>query len=165
MTEAIRFRLAEEKDAALVYHFIRALAEYEHLSDQVAVTEADIREHVFQKQRAQALIGEVEGKAVGFALFFFNYSTFVGRPGLYVEDLFVYPEYRGRGYGKAFFQEMAKIAQEKKCGRMEWSCLDWNQPSIAFYRSLGAVPMEEWTVFRLTEDAFGRLAEENASQA
>ena len=154
----LEFRWAEEKDTALILHFIRALAAYEKLSDQVVATEELLREWIFEKKKAEVLFPMEEGEEVGFALFFHNFSTFLGRAGLYLEDLYISPEYRGKGYGKATLQKLAQIAVERGCGRLEWSCLDWNKPSIDFYLSLGAVPMEEWTVYRLTGDTLTQMA-------
>lgn len=153
-----RFRYATEKDAELILFFIRELAAYEHLLQEVVATEATLREWLFEKQKAEVIFALENGKEVGFALFFHNFSTFLGRAGIYLEDLYVLPEYRGRGYGKALMRELAQIAVERGCGRFEWWCLDWNQPSIDFYKSLGAVPMEDWTVFRVTGDALTELA-------
>ena len=154
----LEFRWAEEKDAALILHFIRALAAYEKLSDQVVATEPLLREWIFEQKKAEVLFPLEDGVEVGFALFFHNFSTFLGRAGLYLEDLYISPEYRGKGYGKATLQKLAQIAVERGCGRLEWSCLDWNQPSIDFYLSLGAVPMEEWTVYRLTGETLTQMA-------
>ena len=154
----LEFRWAEEKDAALILRFIRALAAYEKLSDQVVATEELLREWIFEKKKAEVLFPLENGVEVGFALFFHNFSTFLGRAGLYLEDLYISPEYRGKGYGKATLQRLAQIAVERGCGRLEWSCLDWNQPSIDFYLSLGAVPMEEWTVYRLTGETLTQMA-------
>ena len=154
----LKFRWAEEKDAALILHFIRALAAYEKLSDQVVATEELLREWIFEKGKAEVLFPVENGVEVGFALFFHNFSTFLGRAGLYLEDLYISPEYRGKGYGKATLQKLAQIAVERGCGRLEWSCLDWNKPSIDFYLSLGAVPMEEWTVYRLTGETLTQMA-------
>lgn len=154
-------RFAEAEDAPLILKFIRGLAEYEKLSDEVTATEELLRETLFGSRRvAEILIGDYNGDAVGFALFFHNYSTFLGRPGIYLEDLFVKPEMRGRGFGKALLAYLAKLATERKCGRVEWSVLDWNTPSIRFYKKLGTVAMDDWTVFRLTGEALTRLAEE-----
>lgn len=154
----LAFRWAEEKDAALILHFIRALAAYEKLSDQVVATEELLREWIFEKKKAEVLFPLEDGKEVGFALFFHNFSTFLGRAGLYLEDLYISPEYRGKGYGKATLQKLAQIAVTRGCGRLEWSCLDWNKPGIDFYLSLGAVPMEEWTVYRLSGDTLTQMA-------
>lgn len=156
----VEFRWAEEKDTALILGFIRELAAYEKLSDQVVATEALLREWIFEKKKAEVLFPLEDGVEVGFALFFHNFSTFLGRAGLYLEDLYISPEYRGRGYGRATLQKLAQLAVERGCGRLEWSCLDWNKPSIDFYLSLGAVPMEEWTVYRLTGDTLQQLAEQ-----
>ena len=157
--EPITIRRAEEKDAALILHFIRQLAIYEKMEDQVVATEELLKEWIFEKQAAEVLFAVAEGQEVGFALFFHNYSTFLGRAGIYLEDLFVMPAHRGKGYGKALLKKLASIAVERGCGRLEWNCLDWNQPSIDFYRSLGAVPMDDWTVYRVTGDTLRALAE------
>lgn len=150
------FRNATKDDCALILSFIKALAEYEKMSDDVVATEELLREWIFEKQKAEVIFALEDGREVGFALFFHNFSTFVGRAGIYLEDLFVLPEYRKRGHGKALILELARIAVERKCGRMEWSCLDWNQPSIDFYLSLGAKPMNEWTTYRLSGDALDK---------
>ena len=146
------FRFATAADCPRILDFIRGLAEYEKMSDQVVATEELLREWIFDKQKAEVIFACDEGSEVGFALFFHNFSTFLGRAGIYLEDLFVLPEYRGKGYGKGLLQKLAQITMERGCGRLEWWCLDWNQPSIQFYRSLGAEPMEEWTTYRLTGD-------------
>ncbi len=158
-----RFRFAREGDVPLILDFIRRLAAYEHMEDQVTATEELLREGIFEKKKAEVLFALEDGRPVGFALFFHNFSTFLGRAGLYLEDLFVLPEYRGRGYGKALLRRLAAIAAERGCGRLEWWCLDWNRPSIDFYLSLGAVPMDEWTVYRLTGDTLDRLGREGRS--
>lgn len=150
------FRNATKDDCGLILSFIKALAEYEKMSDDVVATEDLLREWIFEKQKAEVIFALEDGREVGFALFFHNFSTFVGRAGIYLEDLFVLPEYRKRGHGKALILELARIAVERKCGRMEWSCLDWNQPSIDFYLSLGAKPMNEWTTYRLSGDALDK---------
>ena len=153
------FRPAVPGDEELILTFIRALADYEHMSDQVVATPELLREWIFEKKKAEVIFAETGGKAVGFALFFHNFSTFLGRAGVYLEDLFVLPEERGKGCGKALLKELARITLERGCGRLEWSCLDWNQPSIDFYtRKMHAVPMDEWTVYRLT----GEMLEEAA---
>jgi GNAT superfamily N-acetyltransferase len=152
-------RAAAEHDVPLILQFIRDLAEYERLSHKVIATEEALRASLFGSRRyAEVIIGEEDGAAVGFALFFHNYSTFLAQPGIYLEDLFVKPEARGRGYGKALLARLAQIAVERGCGRVEWAVLDWNAPSIAFYKALGALPMDDWTVFRLTGDALVTLA-------
>ena len=146
----INYRYATEQDVPLILYFIRSLAEYEHMADEVVATEALLQEWIFEKRKAEVIFALEGGKETGFALFFHNFSTFLGRAGIYLEDLFVLPEYRGKGYGKGLIQTLARIVVERGCGRLEWWCLDWNTPSIEFYRSLGAVPMDEWTVYRIT---------------
>ncbi len=153
------FRFAAEQDAALILDFIKDLAEYEKMSDLVVADEALLCEWIFEKKKAEVIFAMENGKEVGFALFFHNFSTFLGRAGIYLEDLFVKPEYRGRGHGKALIKELARIAVERGCGRLEWCCLDWNRPSIDFYLSLGASPLDEWTTYRLTGDSLRTLAE------
>lgn len=152
------FRSAVPGDEELILSFIRALAEYEHMADQVVATPEILREWIFEKKKAEVIFAIHEGKAVGFALFFHNFSTFLGRAGVYLEDLFVLPEERGHGYGKALLKHLAHIAVERGCGRLEWSCLDWNQPSIDFYLSLGATPMSGWTGYRLTGETLANVA-------
>lgn len=144
-------RTAQPSDSQTIFNLIYKLAVYEKLENDVVTSPEELREQIFEKKYAEVLIAEEDGNPVGFALYFFNFSTFLGKPGLYLEDVFVEPDCRGKGYGKALLVELAKIAKEKDCGRMEWSVLDWNTPSIEFYKSLGAKPMDEWTVFRLTE--------------
>jgi GNAT superfamily N-acetyltransferase len=151
-------RFAEEKDGPLILQFIRALAEYEELLDQVEAEEKSLGKYMFEDHRAEALICEYDGTPAGFALFFHNFSTFLGRPGIFIEDLFVKPEFRGRGLGKLLLSVTAKIALERNCGRLEWACLNWNEPSIAFYQSQGARPLSEWTTYRLTGDGIEKLA-------
>lgn len=153
----ITFRMAQPKDTALILHFIRELAVYEKMEDQVVATEELLTEWLFEKQKAEVVIGEAEGKPVGFALFFHNFSTFLGRAGIYLEDLFVEPSERGKGYGKALLTHLAQIAVERGCGRLEWSCLDWNQPSIDFYLSMGAERMDDWTTYRLTGEKLDKM--------
>ena len=155
-----KFRFATEQDTALILYFIKALAEYEKMSDQVVATEALLGEWIFEKKKAEVIFAIDNGKEVGFALFFHNFSTFLGRSGIYLEDLFVIPEYRGKGHGKALIRELARITVERGCGRLEWCCLDWNKPSIDFYLSLGAKPMDEWTIYRLTGDELKEFANE-----
>lgn len=159
----LNIRSATEADTPLIFEFIRGLAEYERLADRVVVTEAVLRESLFgRRQYAEVLIAEADGDPAGFALFFHNFSTFIGRPGIYLEDLFVKPEYRGNGYGKALLVRLAAIARERNCGRVEWAVLNWNKPAIDFYESIGAVPMTEWTVYRLTGEALEKLAAQEA---
>ena len=152
------FRTACRKDSALILDFILSLAEYEHMVNEVVATVELLDEWLFDKQKAEVIFVCEDGIEVGFALFFHNFSTFLGRAGIYLEDLFVKPEYRGRGYGKALLKKLAKIAVERGCGRLEWWCLDWNKPSIDFYRSMGAVPMDEWTTFRIAGETLTKLA-------
>ena len=154
-------RQAERKDCALILSFIKALADYENMSDEVVADEALLEEWIFDKQKAEVIFAVENGKEVGFALFFHNFSTFLGRAGIYLEDLFVLPEYRGNGYGKALLKSLAAITVERGCGRLEWSCLDWNQPSIDFYLSLGAKRMDDWTMYRMTGEVLEKFAEKN----
>ena len=153
-------RFATEKDTALILEFIKGLAEYEKMSDQVVANEELLREWIFEKKKAEVIFALENGKEVGFALFFHNFSTFLGRAGIYLEDLFVMPEYRGRGHGKGLIRELARITVERGCGRLEWCCLDWNKPSIDFYLSLGACPLDEWTTYRLTGDRLKSFAQD-----
>ncbi|MEY8389006.1 GNAT family N-acetyltransferase [Oscillospiraceae bacterium 38-13] len=159
MESGLTFRYAERKDTALILKFIKALAEYEKMLDEVIADEATLEEWIFNQQRAEVIFAMADGKEVGFALFFHNFSTFLGRAGIYLEDLFVAPEYRGKGYGKALLKKLASIVVERKCGRLEWCCLDWNQPSIDFYLSLGAKPMSDWTVYRISGDTLLELGQ------
>jgi GNAT superfamily N-acetyltransferase len=154
----LTFRKAEEKDTALILTFIRALAAYEKMSDDVVATEALLKEWLFDRKIAEVIFAAADGTEVGFALFFHNFSTFLGRAGIYLEDLYVLPEFRGRGYGRAILRELARIAVKRGCGRLEWACLDWNAPSIAFYLSLGAERLDDWTVYRLSGDTLSGLA-------
>lgn len=156
------FRGACPEDTALILRFIRELAAYEQLEDQVVADEETLRRWIFEKKGAEVLFVLEDGREVGFALYFHNFSTFLGRSGVYLEDLFVLPEYRGRGYGKALLCRLASIAKEEGCGRLEWWCLDWNKPSIDFYKSMGAEPMEDWTVYRVAGETLDKLAEEAA---
>jgi GNAT superfamily N-acetyltransferase len=151
-------RPAKPNEAGLILDFIKQLAEYEKCSDEVVAEEATIYHSIFVEKAAEVVFAEEDGVVIGFALFFHNFSTFVGRKGLYLEDLFIIPEKRGLGYGKTILKYLADIAVERNCGRMEWICLDWNAPSLAFYRSIGAVPMDEWTVQRMTEGVMKRIA-------
>ena len=155
----MEIRYAERKDTAIILNFIKDLASYENMLDQVVATETLLEEWLFDKKAAEVIFALEDGKEVGFALFFHNFSTFLGRAGIYLEDLFVLPEYRGRGYGKGLLRKLAQIALERGCGRLEWACLDWNKPSIDFYLSLGAQPMDEWTTYRLTGDTLRKMAE------
>ena len=156
-TEALTFRSAQREDTPLILDFIKALARYEKMEDEVIATPALLEAWLFDKQKAEVIFAVAAGKEVGFALFFHNFSTFLGRAGIYLEDLFVLPAYRGRGYGKAILQRLAQIAVERDCGRLEWWCRDWNQPSIDFYLSLGAEPMRDWTVYRIAGETLKEL--------
>lgn len=156
--EHLTVRYAQESDTPQILHFIRELATYENMLDEVVATEELLREWIFEKQKSKVILALEDGEPVGFALFFHNFSTFLGRAGIYLEDLFVKPEHRGKGYGKALLQKLAQIAVEQGCGRLEWSCLDWNKPSINFYLSLNATPMDQWTVYRLTGDTLHKMA-------
>lgn len=161
----LNLRNATEADVPLILQFIRDLAEYERLLDVCVATEESVRETLFgERPYAEVIIAEWNGAPAGFALFFHNYSTFLARPGIYLEDLFVRPELRGHGIGKALLARLASLAVERKCGRFEWAVLNWNEPAIGFYRSLGAVPQTEWTVYRVTGDALERLAQADAAK-
>lgn len=155
----ITFRYSSEKDVSTILGFIKELADYEKLSHEVVATEELLYDWLFIRKKAEVIIGEAEGETVGYALFFHNFSTFLGKAGIYLEDLYVSPRFRGKGYGKAFLKNLAKITLERECGRLEWSCLDWNKPSIDFYLSLDAKPLDEWTMYRLTGSALKNAAD------
>lgn len=155
----ITFRYADRQDLGLILEYIKELAEYEKLQDEVVATEEILEEWIFNQKKAEVILAQADGKEAGFILFFHNFSTFLGRAGIYLEDLFVRSEYRGSGVGKALLKKLGAVTVERGCGRLEWSCLDWNQKSIDFYRSMGAVPMDEWTVYRVTGDSLKQLAE------
>lgn len=157
--KTLKFRYAEKKDTALILKFIKDLARYEKLENEVVATESLLEEWLFEKNKAEVIFALADKQEIGFALFFHNFSTFLGRAGIYLEDLYVLPEYRGCRYGKDILQKLATIAVERGCGRLEWWCLDWNQPSIDFYLSLGAEPMDEWTVYRIAGDTLKKLAD------
>ena len=157
--EEKQFRFANENDLSLILEFIRELAEYEKMLDEVIANEELLDEWIFDKKIAEVIFVLENEKEVGFALFFHNFSTFLGKAGIYLEDLYVKPQYRGKGYGKALIKKLASIAVERGCGRLEWWCLDWNKPSIDFYLSLGAEPMSDWTVFRVAGSTLENLAE------
>ena len=159
MSDVLDFRYAERKDAGLILKFIKDLAKYEKMENEVIATEALLKEWIFDKQKAEVIFALKDGKEVGFALFFHNFSTFLGRAGIYLEDLYVMPKHRGFGYGRAILRKLAQIAVERGCGRLEWWCLDWNKPSIDFYLSLGAEPMSDWTTYRIAGDTLNKLAE------
>lgn len=155
---SLTFRSAQRCDTPLILQFIKELAEYEHMLDEVVADEATLEAWIFDKQKAEVIFAVEDGTEVGFALYFHNFSTFLGRAGIYLEDLYVRPEHRGKGYGKSILKRLAAIAVERGCGRLEWWCLDWNKPSIDFYLSLGAQPMSDWTVYRITGDTLTELA-------
>lgn len=161
MQNQLTFRYAERKDIPLILQFIKDLAAYEKMLDEVIADEPTLEEWIFERQKAEVIFALENDQEVGFALFFHNFSTFLGRAGLYLEDLFVKPAFRGKGYGKQILKKLAAIAVERKCGRLEWWCLDWNQPSIDFYLSLGAESMSDWTVYRITGDTLQTLAQES----
>ncbi|WP_458405662.1 N-acetyltransferase family protein [Methanobrevibacter sp.] len=154
-----QFRFADEKDLSLILDFIKELADYENMLDEVVATEDLLHEWIFNKKVAEVIFVLEDNLEVGFALFFHNFSTFLGKAGIYLEDLYVKPEYRGKGYGKGLIKKLASIAVERDCGRLEWWCLDWNTPSIDFYLSLGAEAMDDWTVYRIAGDTLKKLAE------
>ena len=158
MSEKFTFRYAKRDDISLILQFIKDLAAYEKMINEVVADEKTLEEWIFDKQKAEVIFAVVDDEEIGFALFFYNFSTFLGRAGIYLEDLFVKPEYRGKGYGKAILKRLAAIAVERGCGRLEWWCLDWNKPGIDFYLSLGAEPMDDWTVYRITGDTLSNLA-------
>ncbi|EUJ37122.1 GNAT family N-acetyltransferase [Brochothrix campestris] len=155
----ITFRMATRADVPLILDFIKGLAAYEKMSDEVVATESLLTEWLFDKQAAEVLIGEYEHEAVGFALFFYSFSTFLGKAGIYLEDLYVLPEHRGKKFGKKFIQRLAQITVERDCGRLEWCCLDWNEPSIAFYLAMGAEQMNDWTTYRLSGERLQQLGQ------
>lgn len=159
MDSGINFRYAGRNDVPLILRFVKELAEYEKLQDEVVADEKTLEEWLFDRQKAEVIFALEDGKEVGYALFFHNFSTFLGRAGIYLEDLYIQPEYRGKGHGKGLLKKLASIAVERGCGRLEWSCLDWNRPSIDFYLSLGAQPMSDWTVYRLAGSTLTELAE------
>lgn len=153
------FRFADENDVGKILYFIKELASYEKMENEVVATEENLKHWIFDEKKAEVIFALDGEKEIGFALFFHNFSTFLGRAGIYLEDLYVLPEYRGKGFGKSLLTQLAKIAVERGCGRLEWWCLNWNSPSIDFYISLGAEPMNDWTVYRITGDTLNRLAE------
>ncbi len=155
----MNFRYAKKEDSEKILYFIKQLAIYEKMENEVIATNELLEEWIFEKKKAEVIFALEDNKEVGFALFFHNFSTFLGRSGIYLEDLFVLPECRGKGYGKGLLKELAKIAVERGCGRLEWCCLDWNKPSIDFYLSLNATPLDDWTTYRLTGDSLKKMAE------
>lgn len=159
MDSGINFRYAGRNDVPLILRFVKELADYEKLQDEVVADEKTLEEWLFDRQKAEVIFALEDGKEVGYALFFHNFSTFLGRAGIYLEDLYIQPASRGKGHGKGLLKKLASIAVERGCGRLEWSCLDWNRPSIDFYLSLGAQPMSDWTVYRLAGSTLTELAE------
>ena len=160
MSGTLSFRTAQRKDIPLILQFIKESADYEKMLDEVVADEDTLETWIFDRQKAEVIFPLVDENEIGFALFFHNFSTFLGRAGIYLEDLYIRPEFRGRGYGKATLKKLASIAVERGCGRLEWWCLDWNKPSIDFYLSLGAQPMSDWTVYRIAGDTLTQLAQE-----
>jgi GNAT superfamily N-acetyltransferase len=158
--EKFKIRFAEEKDTKLILDFIKELADYEKLLNEVVATEEILFDSLFVRKKAEVIIGEYAGEAVGFALFFYNFSTFLGKEGIYLEDLYIKPEMRGKGLGKIMLSFLGRLAVERNCGRLEWWCIDWNKPSIKFYKEMGAKPMDEWTVYRVDDAALKNLANE-----
>jgi GNAT superfamily N-acetyltransferase len=155
-----KIRFAEKEDTKLILNFIKELADYEKLLNEVVATEEILYDSLFVRKKAEVVIGEYEGKPVGFALFFHNFSTFLGKPGIYLEDLYIKPEMRGKGIGKNMLSFLGKLAVERDCGRLEWWCIDWNEPSIKFYKGMGAKSMDEWTVYRVYDASLSNLANE-----
>ncbi|OPX48764.1 GNAT family N-acetyltransferase [Clostridium thermobutyricum] len=155
----LKLKRAKIEDTGLILDLIKEIATYEKMLDQVVATEESLKESIFNKKEAEVLFVELNKEVIGYVLYFFNYSTFIGRGGFYLEDIYIKEQYRKNGYGKAIFKVLGKIAYENGCERMEWACLNWNKPSIEFYKSLGAVGMDEWTVYRLTRDKIKALAE------
>ena len=155
----LKLKRAKIEDTGLILDLIKEIAIYEKMLDQVVATEESLKESIFNKKEAEVLLVELNKEVIGYVLYFFNYSTFIGRGGFYLEDIYIKEQYRKNGYGKAIFKVLGKIAYENGCERMEWACLNWNKPSIEFYKSLGAVGMDEWTVYRLTRDKIKALAE------
>ncbi len=158
--EDFTIRFAGEKDTGTIFEMVKELAEYEKLLDKLEATKDLIAESLFQRKVAEALIGEYKEKTVCYAIFFHNFSSFVGRPGIFIEDIYVKPKMRGKGFGKAIFSFIAKLAVERICGRLEWTCLDWNEPSIAFYKKMGATAMDEWTIYRVAGKKLQKMASE-----
>lgn len=161
---SLTFRNAERGDTELILRFIRELAEYEEMTDEVVADEATLEQWIFDREKAEVIFAVENGEEVGFALFFHNFSTFLGRAGIYLEDLYVKPEYRGRGIGKAVLKKLASIAVERGCGRLEWWCLDRNRPAVDFYLSMGAVPMNDWTVYRIAGDTLTGLGTADSAE-
>lgn len=159
----MEFTFARREDTPVILQFIRELADYEKMLDQVVADIPTLEHWLFDLKKAEVIFAVEGGEKVGFALFFHNFSTFLGRAGIYLEDLYVRPEHRGKGYGKALLTELARIAVQRGCGRLEWWCLDWNKPSIEFYKSMGAVPMDDWTVYRIAGETLQKLGTSGAN--
>lgn len=162
--DKLTFRYATKEDIPLIMYFIKELAIYEKMEDEVVANEQLLSQWLFDKQKAEVIFSVLDNKEIGFALFFHNFSTFLGRAGIYLEDLFVLPQFRGYGYGKSILYKLANIAVERGCGRLEWWCLNWNKPSIDFYLSLDAEPMDEWTVYRIAGDTLDKMGNENRNK-
>lgn len=158
--KGFKLRFAKEEDIGLILKFIKELADYEKLLSEVVATEEILYDSLFIRKAAEVIIAEYDNKPIGFALFFHNFSTFLGKPGIYLEDLYIRPDMRGKGFGKTMLAYLAKLARDRNCGRFEWWCIDWNEPSINFYKSIGAIPMDEWTVYRVDNEALIKLANE-----
>lgn len=158
--EGFKLRFAKIDDVSLILEFIKELADYENMLNDVVATEETLNESLFGREMAEVIIGEYKNKPAAFALLFHNFSTFLGKPGIYLEDLYVKPEMRGKGIGKVILSFLAKLTIERNCGRLEWSCLDWNVSSIEFYKQMGAIPMDEWTVYRVFDEDLSSLAQE-----
>jgi len=160
-SDGIQFKIrkATASDTKLILQFIKGLGEYEKLSHEVVATEEKLHKTLFEQKLAEVIIAEFDGNPVGFALFFHNYSTFLGQAGIYLEDLYILPEMRGKGFGKLLLKYLAKLAIERDCGRLEWACLDWNEPSICFYKGLGAKALDDWTVYRVTGETLQEMAD------
>lgn len=157
--EPIRFKTTTEKDIPVILDFIKQIAIYEKMLDKVTATEQSLKESIFDNNRAEAILIELDNEVIGYIVYFFNYSTFIGREGVFIEDLYIKPEYRGQGIGKKCFEHIVHIAKEHKCERVEWTCLDWNEPSLRFYKSIGAKQMNEWIIHRLDKEAIHRIIE------
>ncbi len=158
-TEGFCLRFAEEKDSNLIYELIKELADYEKMADRVTATEEVLKESIFERKVAEVMIAELDESPVGYAMYFYNFSSFIGKPGIYLEDIYIRPEYRGRGFGKTILSYLAELAVKRNCWGMEWTCLNWNEPSIRFYESIGAVHWEGWRIYRLTGEALRNLAD------
>ena len=159
--KGLKFKIATEQDIPVILDFIKQIAIYEKMLDKVSATEESLKESIFDNNRAEALLIEFNNEVIGYIIYFFNFSTFVGREGLYLEDLYIKPEYRGNGIGKKSFELLVHIAKENKCERLEWTCLDWNEPSLKFYKSIGAKQMNEWIIHRLDKEAIDKITDKD----